>query len=86
MSAFLFRRLGRGFYPTAVMDLDGIVCGADSGTAFFLPLRDCLLQLGDPGQKGGFAVTEQPGGTAFYVIAFSKHKNRTMYFDFGHKH
>lgn len=21
-----------------------------------------------------------------YVIAFSKHKNRTMYFDFGHKH
>jgi hypothetical protein len=22
----------------------------------------------------------------FYVIAFSKHKNRTMYFDFGHKH
>ena len=23
---------------------------------------------------------------SYYVIAFSKHKNRTMYFDFGHKH
>ncbi len=25
-------------------------------------------------------------GDIKYVIAFSKHKNRTMYFDFGHKH
>ncbi len=26
------------------------------------------------------------GHGGMYVIAFSKHKNRTMYFDFGHKH
>jgi len=31
-----------------------------------------------------YIVVQDNGET--YVIAFSKHKNRTMYFDFGHKH
>ena len=35
-----------------------------------------------PLEKGGRA--DKKGNQ--YVIAFSKHKNRTMYFDFGHKH
>ena len=30
-----------------------------------------------------YIVVQDNGET--YVIAFSKHKNRTMYFDFGHK-
>lgn len=32
------------------------------------------------------SVTELIKNNNYYVIAFSKHKNRTMYFDFGHKH
>lgn len=34
-----------------------------------------------------YEKSENAGISAtYYVIAFSKHKNRTMYFDFGHKH